>query len=96
MDVRDFTGAFLVDGRETEAMDLRIIVSTGGDGRRIGSGSFAVPPALAGRVDGGTLIFRTDADDEILLEVREFILTEGRVYFLTSPDLPVERGAQSA
>ncbi|GKY88960.1 hypothetical protein [Sinisalibacter aestuarii] len=95
MEVRDFTGSFLIDGRETEEMDLRVILSTGG-GVTSGSGSFPVPAALAGRVMEGPLTFRTSAGDEITVLVRDFILTEGRAYFLTSGRVPQTAGSGTA
>jgi hypothetical protein len=93
MEVRDFTGCFILDGRETEVMDLRVILSTGGGGVTSGSGSFAVPAALAGLVVEGGLTFRTTEGDQLSIQVREVELTEGRAYFLTSGRVPGVRGA---
>lgn len=92
MEVRDFTGCFVLDGREAEEMDLRVIVSTGG-GVTSGSGSFAVPAAMVGRDMDAPLTFRIRAGGELSVLVREFDLTEGRAYFLVSGRVPDVAGA---
>lgn len=88
MEVRDFTGCFVLDGRELEEMDLRVILSVGGGGLRAGSGSFALPMALVGRAEQAVLTFRTSGGDEISLRVREVDLVDGVAYFLTEGDVP--------
>lgn len=87
MEVREFSGCFLVDGRETDVMALRVVLSTGG-GRRFGSGDFPVPAALAGLVGEEPLTFRLDSGEELVLVVREFDLLDGRAYFLTEGAVP--------
>jgi len=50
---------------------------------RMGSGDFEVPAVLAGLVDEGPLTFRLSGGEELVIEVREFDLLDGRAYFLT-------------
>lgn len=94
MEVRDFKGCFVIDGRETETCNLRVILSTGGNGVTSGSGAVALPLALVGVEPGTRLTFRTDGGDEIGLEMREVDAVDGWGYFLTVGELP--RLAQEA
>ncbi len=87
MELRVFKGCFVIDGWESDEVDLRVILSTGG-GITAGSGSFSVPAALVGRIDVGSLTFRTDRGDSFSLLVREIDPAEGEAYFLTGASLP--------
>lgn len=91
MDVRDFTGCFILDGRETDEMALRVIVSVGGGGVTSGSGSFALPMALVGRADE-VLTFRLRSGEDLRIVVREIDLGEGVAYFLTEGAVPEVAG----
>ena len=93
MELRDFSGAFLIDGRETEVMDLRVLMTVGG-GEVHSSGAFRVPAAMIGMEAAGPLTFRTDAGDDIRLIVREFDLVNGVAYFLTEGAVPETRGSE--
>ncbi|WP_298499390.1 hypothetical protein [uncultured Maritimibacter sp.] len=95
MELRDFSGAFLIDGRETEVMDLRVLMTVGG-GEMHGSGAFRVPAAMIGLEAAGPLTFRTAAGEEIRLIVREFDLVNGVAYFLTEGAVPEIPGAKRA
>ncbi len=87
MQVVDYEGCFVVDGRETEVCQLRVILSTGGAGVTSGSGAIVLPPALVGTRPGTALAFRTRDGDEIALELREIDPAEGVGYFLTAGPL---------
>ena len=89
MEVRDFKGVFVIDGREAEAGPLRVIVSNGGGGVTSGSGTFALPLALVGARPGTRFGFRTEAGEDIALVLREVDAVEGVGYFLTEGPLPV-------
>lgn len=95
MEVRDFTGCFVLDGRELEVMDLRVIVSTGGGGITSGSGSFALPMALVGRAEQAPLSFRLTTGEALTIVVREVDLVDGVAYFLTEGVVPEIRTAGS-
>lgn len=95
MEVRDFTGCFVLDGRELEVMDLRVIVSTGGGGITSGSGSFALPMALVGRAEQAPLSFRLTSGEALTIVVREVDLVDGVAYFLTEGVVPEIRTAGS-
>jgi hypothetical protein len=92
MEILDLQGYFVIDGREVEAGSLRVIVSTGGDGLRLGSGTFALPLALVGAAPGTAFGFRSEAGEEIALTLREIDPAEGVGYFLTEDPIP-ERAA---
>jgi len=94
MELRDFKGCFVVDGREVETGSLRVIVSTGGDGLRLGSGTFALPLALVGAAPGTPFGFRSEAGEEIALILREIDPVEGVGYFLTEG--PISERATAA
>lgn len=87
MELRDFPGFFLIDGRRTDGMDLRILITRGG-GEVHGSGAFRVPAAMIGLETRGPLTFVTETDEEITLVVREFDLTQGVAYFVTEGVVP--------
>ncbi len=95
MELRDFRGSFLVDGHETERMDLRILLTIGG-GETHGSGAFRVPAAMIGSESEGPLTFVTDTGETITLHVREFDLTQGVAYFLTDGAVPAMARARDA
>lgn len=95
MQVLDFTGCFVLDGRALEEMDLRVILSTGGGGVTSGSGSFALPMALVGRAEQAPLSFRLTTGETLTLIVREIDLAEGVAYFLTEGVVP-ETGTGAA
>ncbi|MAM60615.1 hypothetical protein [Maritimibacter sp. UBA3975] len=95
MELRDFRGSFRIDGRETDRMDLRILLTIGG-GETHGSGAFRVPAAMIGTETGGPLTFVTEAGDEITVVVREFDLTQGVAYFLTEGEVPALPRARDA
>jgi len=88
MQVIDLEGYFVIDGREVGAGSLRVIVSTGGDGVRHGSGTFALPLALVGAAAGTAFGFRSAAGEEIALTLREIDPVEGVGYFLTEGPIP--------
>lgn len=88
MELRDYIGCFVIDGCESDEVDLRVILSTGG-GVTTGSGSFPVPAALVGRLDEGPLTFRTYSGEEIILTVREVDPMSGEAFFLTGAALPI-------
>lgn len=90
MEIRDFTGSFVIDGRETDRLDLRILITHGG-GVQHGSGSFLVPPAMIGFEAQGPVTFRCIDGAEITLLVREFDMTNGLAYFLTEGAVPALR-----
>lgn len=90
MEIRDFTGAFVVDGRETDRMDLRVLITSGG-GETFGSGSFRVPAAMIGLETSGPVTFRCADGQEIDMQVREFDMTHGVAYFLTLGSVPEVR-----
>lgn len=94
MQVIDLEGRFVVDGRETEVCQLRVILSTGGDGVTSGSGTMALPLALVGLAPGTRLGFRTLAGDEIGLDLREVDETEGVGYFLTTGAVPTTQRSE--
>ena len=94
MQVLDFDGCFVFDGRETEVCQLRVILSTGGDGVTSGSGTMALPLALVGVAPGTALTFRTTEGDEIGLDLREVDATEGVGYFLTTGAVPADQRAE--
>lgn len=97
MQVVDFEGCFVIEGRETEVCQLRVILSTGGDGVTSGSGTMALPLPLVGVAPGTALTFRTVAGDEIGLDLREVDTTEGVGYFLTTTAVPLrERTERTA
>lgn len=95
MEIRDFTGCFIVDGRETDRTELRVLVTRGG-GETHGSGSFRVPPAMIGIEAAGPLTFRCVDGEEITLAVREFDMTNGLAYFLTEGAVPEARERKRA
>lgn len=95
MQVLDFKGCFVIDGRELEEMDLRVILSTGGGGVTSGSGSFALPMALVGRADQAPLTFRLTTGEALTLVVREIDRADGLAYFLTEGVVP-ETGTGAA
>jgi hypothetical protein len=88
MEVRDFKGCFVLDGRDGEEMDLRVILSTGGGGVTSGSGSFALPMALVGRAGEVPLTFRLTSGETLRILVREIDLADGLAYFLTEGAVP--------
>lgn len=92
MQILDFKGCFVLDGRETEEIALRVIVSTGGGGLTSGSGSFALPLALVGRAEEGPLGFRLSSGEALTILVREIDPIEGVAWFLTEGAMP-EAGA---
>ena len=94
MQVVDFEGCFVIEGRETEVCQLRVILSTGGDGVTSGSGTMALPLALVGTAPGTALTFRTSAGDEIALDLREVDAAEGVGYFLTTGAVPAQQRAE--
>lgn len=96
MQIRDFTGCFVLDGRETEEITLRVIFSTGGGGITSGSGSFALPLALVGRAEEGPLSFRLAGGEALTILVREIDLVEGVAWFLTEGEVPETRGESAA
>ncbi|MEJ2034940.1 MAG: hypothetical protein P8X69_02105 [Maritimibacter sp.] len=85
MELRHYSGCFIIDGRESEEVDLRVILSTGG-GVTTGSGSFQVPASLVGLIESGTLRYRTLAGEEFNLTLREIDM--GEAYFLTGGLIP--------
>ncbi|MBV7409918.1 hypothetical protein [Maritimibacter sp. DP1N21-5] len=96
MELRDFSGCFIVEGRETETMDLRVLLTVGG-GETHGSGAFRVPAAMIGMEAAGPLTFRTSEGEEMTLIVREFDLVNGVAYFLTDGAVPdTDAGSQRA
>ncbi|OIP85385.1 MAG: hypothetical protein AUK37_04265 [Rhodobacterales bacterium CG2_30_65_12] len=89
MQILDFTGCFVLDGRETEEIALRVIVSAGGGGITSGSGSFALPLALVGWSGEGPLSFRLISGEVLTIVVREIDPVEGVAWFLTEGAMPV-------
>jgi hypothetical protein len=89
MELRAYKGCFVIGDRESEEVDLRVILSTGG-GVTEGSGSFSVPASLVGQIAPGLDRFRTRSGDDITLNVCEIDPTQGEAYFLTGAGLPVE------
>lgn len=96
MEIRDFKGCFVLDGRETDEIALRVILSNGGGGVTSGSGSFALPLALAGRAERAPLTFRLTTGEALTILVREIDLVDGVAYFLTEGVVPVARGESTA
>ena len=90
MEVRTFTGCFVIDGRESETVALRVILSTGG-GVTSGSGSFELPLALVGAGAGAAVAFRTAAGEALARQIREIDRVEGVAYFLTEGVVPGAR-----
>ncbi len=88
MEILDLQGYFVIDGREVEAGSLRVIVSTGGDGLRLGSGAFALPLALVGARPGTSFGFRSETGERFALILREIDPVEGVGYFLTEGPIP--------
>lgn len=95
MEIRDFTGSFLVDGQETDLMELRVLITQGG-GETFGSGSFRVPTAMIGLESSGPVTFRCTGGEEITMTVREFDMTRGLAYFLTMGEVPDVRESKRA
>lgn len=90
MEIRDFTGRFVIDGIETEPMDLRVLITTGG-GEVHGSGSFRLPAALVGAERGGPLTFLTTGGEELRMTIREFDMVHGMAYFLVEGEVSALR-----
>lgn len=87
MELREYDGCLVIDGREGETMRLRVALSSAG-GVTTGAGSFPVPFALVGASDDTRVTFRTDAGARLTLLIREIDPAEGYAYFLTEGVVP--------
>ncbi len=93
MEVIDFKGCFEFEGRRSDEMTLRVIVSKSG-GETVGSGSFSLPLMLVGLPSGAEVSFFPNEGGEIRVLIREIDESDGVGYFLTSGD--VARSRRSA
>ena len=95
METREFDGFLVVDGQETEPFRLKVLLSTD-NGFTSGTGSFPIPPALAGAREGSSVSYRIEAGETLTLLLSEIDPAEGLVYFLTLGAVPaVARGRRA-